>query len=97
MYTGCVKCNGRLAVDEDGIGECSKCGTMQNAVESKQAIFAQMWIKGENDRLSLSAFDDIVIKIAEFPMEKITKKALIKVDPFDMKFSNGVIYYVYHK
>ena len=66
-------------------------------MESKQAIFAQLRIKGENDRLCLSAFDDIVMKIAELPMEKITKKALIKVDPFDMKFSNGVIYYVYYK
>ena len=92
-----MKCNGRLAVDEDGIGECSKCGTMQDAVESKQAIFAQLRIKGKNDRLCLSAFDDIVMKIVELPMEKITKKALIKVDPFDMKFSNGVIYYVYRK
>ncbi|XP_065892437.1 uncharacterized protein [Dysidea avara] len=78
MYTSCVKCNGRLAVDEDGIGECSKCGTMQDAVESKQAIFAQLRIKGKNDRLCLSAFDDIVMKIVELPMEKITKKALIK-------------------
>ena len=79
-------------VDEDGIGECYKCGAMQDVAESKQAT-----IKGENDRLCLSAFDDIVMKIAELPMEKITMNALIKMDPCDMKFSNGVIYYVYCK
>ena len=97
MYKSCVKCNGRLAIDEDGLGECSKCETVQDTAESKQVIFAQLRIKGENDRLCLSAFDDIVMKIAELPIEKITKKALIKVDPFDIKYNRGVIYYVYRK
>ena len=41
---------------------------------------------GENHNLCLSAFDNIVEKIAELLMD-ITKKSFIKVD---VKFSNGV-------
>ena len=50
-------------------------------------------IMGENYNLCLSAFDDVVEKIAELQMD-ITKKSLIKVD---IKFSNGVIYFAYRK
>ena len=50
----------------------------------------------ERDRFCLSAFDATLLKIAEEPANKISKKALIKADPFNIKFSNGVIYYVKH-
>ena len=95
-YSSCVKCNGKVtSVDEDSIGECSKCGTMQSTEECKQALIAQLRIKAENgEKFCLTAFDSAVLKIAEEPMATISKKALIKADPFNMKFSNGVIYYV---
>ena len=82
-------------IDEDDIGECPKCGTMQKIEECKQTLIAQLRTKAENgDRFCLSAFDAVLLKIAEEPANNISKKALIKADPFNMKFSDGVIYYV---
>ena len=46
------------------------------------------------DRFYLTAFDGVVLKIAEQPMDKISKKGLMKVENFNMKFSDGVIYHV---
>lgn len=70
---------------------------MQSTAECKLTIVAQLRIKTENgDRFSLSAFDSVVSQIAEKPADTISKKALIKADPFDVKFTNGVIYYVGH-
>jgi len=43
---------------------------------------------------SLTAFDAIVVNIADRPADQITKKAIIEAEEFNMKFSNGVIYYV---
>ena len=63
------------------------------AKECKQAIVAQLRIKAENgDKFSLSAF--VVLQITVEPMNIISKKAFIKADPFNMKFSNGVTYYI---
>jgi len=95
-YSSCVKCNGKVTmIDEDDIGECPKCGTMQKIEECKQTLIAQLRTKAENgDRFCLSAFDVVLLKIAEEPANNISKKALIKADPFNMKFSDGVIYYV---
>ena len=95
-YRSCVKCSGKVSpVNEDAISECSKCATMQSTEECKQALIAQLRVKDENgERFCLTAFDSIVLKIAEEPIHAVSKKALIKADPFNMKFNNGVIYYV---
>ena len=95
-YTSCIKCNGKVTlVDEDFIGECSKCGTMQSTQECKEALVAQLRVKAENgERFSLTAFDSVVLKIAEETTNTVSKKSLVKADMFNMKFNNGVIYYV---
>ena len=68
---------------------------MQDTRECKQAIVAQLRLKAKNgDTFCLTAFDGDVLKIAEQPVDKISKKALIKAQEFNMKFNNGVIYYV---
>ena len=59
----------------------------------KQALVAQLRIKAEDgDRFSLSAFDSVVLQVAEQQTNIISKKALIEADPFNMKFTNGIIY-----
>ena len=55
-YTSCVKCNGKVtSIDDDDIGECFKCGTMQSTEECNQGLVAHLRIKAE--RFCLSAFD----------------------------------------
>ena len=52
-------------------------------------------LKAKNgDRYCLNAFDGDVLKIAEQLVDKISKKALMKAQEFNMKFNDGVIYYV---
>jgi len=86
---------GAVIDDDDDIGECPKCGALQMLCECKLTIVAQLHMKAENEeRLSLVAFDDLVLKIAEVPADSITKRHLIKVYAFNMKFSDGVVYYV---
>ena len=94
-YYSCVKCNGKVIPADDDISECPKCDTMQVTTECRQAIVAQLRLKSTNgDRFCLTAFDGIVVKIAETTADQITKKALIKAEEFNMKFSDGVIYSV---
>ena len=95
-YYSCVKCNGKvMPADDYEISECPKCGTMQVTTECRQAIVAQLRLKATNgDKICLTAFDEIVVKIAEISADQITKKVLIKAEEFNMKFSNGVIYYI---
>lgn len=95
-YCSCVKCNGKVIPDnDDDISECPKCGTMQDTKECKQAIVAQLRLKAKNgDQFCLTAFDGEVLKIAEQPMDKITKRALMKAEGFNMKYNDGIIYYV---
>ena len=95
-YCSCVKCNGKVIPDDDDdISECPKCGTMQDTRKCKQAIIAQLRLKAKNgDRFCLTAFDGDVLKIAEQPVDKIFKKALMKAQEFNIKFNDGVIYYV---
>ena len=94
-YYSCVKCNGKVIPADDDISECPKCGTVQVTTECRQAIVAQLRLKSTNgDKFCLTAFDGVAVKIAERPADQITKKALIKAEEFNMKFSNGVIYYV---
>ena len=96
-YCSCVKCNGKVIPDDDDdeISECPKCGPMQDTKECKQAIIAQLRPKAKNrDRFCLTAFGGSVLKIAEKPVYKTFKKALMKAQEFNMKFNNGVIYYV---
>ena len=61
-YTSCVKCNAKVAsIDEDSIGECFKCGTMQSTEECKQTVVVQLSIKAENgNKFSLSSAPDNV-------------------------------------
>ena len=95
-YSSCVQCSGKVmpVVDDDDIRECPKCGALQMLCECKVTIVAQLGMKAENEEIfSLAAFDDLVLKIDEVP---ITKRRLIKADAFNMKFSNGVVYYVEH-
>ena len=95
-YYSCVNCKGKvMGADEDGIAECTKCGTTQLITECRQAIVAQLRLKSaKGEKFCLTAFDAIVVNIAERPADQITKKAIIKAEKFNMKFSNGVIYYV---
>ena len=73
-YSSCIKCNGKVVADEDDISECLKCGTMQDTTECKQALIAQLRLKAENGEILLTAFDGIVLKIAERPQHGITKR-----------------------
>lgn len=92
-----MKCNGKVIPDDDDISECPKCGTMQDTKEWKQITVAQLRLKAQNgDRFCLNAFDGEVLKIAEQPMDKITKRALMKAEEFNMKCNDGIIYYVEH-
>ena len=96
-YSSCVQCSGKVmpVVDDNDIGECPKCGALHMLCECKLTIVAQLRMKAENEeRFSLVHFDDLVLKIAEVPADSITKRHLIKADAFNMKYSDGVIYYV---
>ena len=95
-YYSCIKCNGKvLGADEDDISECTKCGTMQVITECRQAIVAQLHLKSaKGEKFCLTAFDGVVVNIAGRPADQVTKKAIIKAEQFNMKFSNGVIYNV---
>ena len=67
IYNSCVKCRGRVDLEEDDeIGQCGKCGTMQLVEECKETVIAQLRVTDTNgERLCLRAFDDTVLKIAE--------------------------------
>ena len=96
-YYSCVKCNGKVIPTDHDISERPKCDTMQVTTERRQAIVAQLRLKSTiGDRFCLTTFDGRVVKIAETPADQITKKALIKAEEFNMKFSDGVIYSVEH-
>jgi len=89
-YSSCVQCSGKVMamVDDNDTGEC----VLQMLCECKLTIVAQLYMKAENEeRFSLVAFDDLVLKIAEVPADSITKQHLIKANAFNMKFSDGVI------
>ena len=97
IYNSCVKSSGKVDSEEDdGIGECAKCGTMQLVEECKESIIAQLRVKDTNgEKWFLRAFDDRVLKIAEETKVNLTKRSLLKADAFNMKYSEGVIYYVH--
>ena len=93
----CVKCIAKVIPDDNDISECPKCGTMQDTREYKQATIAQLRLKAKNgDRFCLTAFDGDALIIAEQSVDKINRKALMKAQEFNMKFNDGVIYYVEH-
>ena len=96
IYNSCVKCRGRVDLEEDDeMGQCGKCGTMQLVEECKETIIAQLRVKDTNgERLCLRAFDNTVLKISEETKGNLTKRSLLKADVFNMKYSEGVIYYV---
>ena len=49
--------------EDDEIGLCGKCGTMQLVEECKETVIAQLRVKDTNgERLCLRAFDDTVLK-----------------------------------
>ena len=96
MYNSCVKCRGKIDLEnDDGIGECGKCGTMQLIEECNESITAQLRVKDNSgEKYCLRAFDDTILKIAEETKANLTKRSLLKADLFNMKYSEGVLYYV---
>ena len=92
-YSGCMKCKAKVVPDvEDGvIGSCGYCGLMQCMEECDSELTAHVIVKGGNGRWMLRAFGKVVEDIAEKWGGGVTKVALLKARPFDMKIRDGII------
>ena len=93
-YDGCLKCNSKVVVDEEDeeFKECVKCKMLQSLDECKKVLTAQVIVKsGSGGRLTLCAFERVIVDIAEKPASEITPKVLMKAKPFRMYYSDGII------
>ena len=77
-------------VDDEDIGECTKCKTVQCITEGdNRAVMATLIVKPEGAKsITLQAFDGVLQKIAEAP---VTLKSLLKARPFGIQYDNGII------
>ena len=92
-YDGCLKCNSKVVDEEvEEFGECVKYKMLQSLDECKKVLTAQVIVKsGSGGRLTLRAFERVIVDIAEKPASEITPKVLMKAKPFRMYYSDGII------
>ena len=81
-YDSCLKCGGRVRVDEgdDVFYQCEKCEMVQDENECKKMITALLTLKCQNEeRLYMRAIEQVLKDITgKSSSEEITAKALIK-------------------
>ena len=88
-YDACLKCNSKVLPDEEDeeFGECAKCKMLQCLDECKKVLTAQVIVKSGAGRLTLRAFEQVILDIAQKPASEVTAKVLMKGKPFGMYFS----------
>ena len=93
VYTACIKCNSKVEVDIDDeeVGECTKCKVIQSVEECKQNISALLIFKASDGSvMSLQVYDQALLDIIEkHDCTAVTAKMLIKAKTFSMQHRNG--------
>ena len=94
-YDSCLKCGGRVRVDEedDAFCECEKCEMFQDKKECKKMITALLTLKSKNgERLYMRAFEQVLKDITgKSSSEEVTAKELIKAKQFNVVCRDGVM------
>ena len=98
-FQSCLKCKCKVIKleDEEELGQCTKCDTLQFLSQTKHCLAAKMTVKSTNEEIfEVRAFGSILLSISETTEDMLTAVALIKAKPFIMQQRDGVIQSVKH-
>ena len=94
-FQSCIKCRCKLMKleDEDEIGKCTKCNTLQFLAEAKYLFVANFTVKtAAEEMIRVRAYGSILLDICETTDESmVTSIALLKPNPFTMHAKDGTI------
>lgn len=93
-HSACISCANRVIPDRNDpeIGTCMQCSMMQRMDDTNVVLGASLVLRvGEREFLPLRAFGAVVEFIAQKPAAEVSKKALLKAEPFTISHRDGVI------
>ena len=93
-FQSCIKCKSRIIKleDEDDLGQCTKCQTLQFMSETKHFLSAKMTVKTTSEeKIDVRVFGSILLEITQTTEDLLTPLALIKAKPFTMRQKDGTI------
>ena len=88
-HKACITCKGKVDIDDDKIGICSKCSTSQRLDKCNEQISAKLIVAAGDKRRTLVAFLPIIhqiIKDDTTDVDEITTQLLMS-DPCTLTFS----------
>lgn len=98
-FQSCLKCKCKVIKleDEEELGQCTKCDTLQFLSLTKHCVAAKMTVKSTDEEIfEVRAFGSILLSISETTEDNLTAVALTKAKPFIMQQRDGVIQSVKH-
>lgn len=93
-FQSCMKCKCRIIKleDEEELGQCTKCDTVQFLSETKHLLAAKMTVKSTSEEIyDVRAFGSVLLNIAETTEDVLTAVTLMKAKPFTMQQRDGII------
>ena len=90
----CISCANRVVPDTNDpeLGTCSQCSMMQRMDDTNVMLGTSLVLRiGEREFLPLRAFGAVVEFIAQKPAAEVSRKALLKAEPFTISHRDGII------